>query len=106
MKSVMRSNPHPQSPDAFERQSDASSRHDLRGRLAELKMPVHIISGEHDILVPSWKQSELADEIPGSRLTVIERGPHGLNLERPEEFNRAVLDFIAANADTVVTTPG
>lgn len=106
VKSVMRSNPHPQSPEAFARQSDASSRHDLRGRLDELKMPVHIISGEHDILVPRWKQEELAAEIPGSRLTVIERGPHGLNLERPEEFNRAVLDFIAANADTVVTTPG
>jgi pimeloyl-ACP methyl ester carboxylesterase len=106
IKQVMRSNPHLQSPDAFTRQSDASSRHDLRGRLGELDMPVHIISGAHDILVPRWKQEELAAEIPGSRLTVIERGPHGLNLERPEEFNRAVLDFISADTDTVVVTPG
>ena len=106
VKQVMRANPHPQSADAFARQSEASSRHDLRGRLGELSMPVHIISGEHDVLIPRWKQEELAMEIPGSRLTVIEKGPHGLNLERPEEFNRAVLDFIGANADTVVVTPG
>jgi hypothetical protein len=29
---------------------------------------------------------------------VLERAPHGLNLERAEEFNRAVLDFIAERA--------
>jgi pimeloyl-ACP methyl ester carboxylesterase len=75
--------------------ADASSRDDLRGRLAGLSMPVHVISGEHDILVPRWKQEELAAEIPGARLTVIEGGSHALQLEKAQEFSAAVLDFIA-----------
>ena len=29
---------------------------------------------------------------------MFEGSPHGANLERAEEFNRAVLDFIAAQA--------
>ncbi|MEA2458832.1 MAG: hypothetical protein QOC95_1804, partial [Thermoleophilaceae bacterium] len=44
---------------------------DLRGRLGGLTMPAHVISGEHDVLVPRWKQEELAAEIPGARHTVI-----------------------------------
>ena len=95
VKQVMLSNEHPQEPEGFVRQSDASSRHDLRGRLAGLTMPVHVISGAHDILLPRWKQEELAAEFPGATLTVIERGSHALQLETPQEFNAAVLDFIA-----------
>jgi pimeloyl-ACP methyl ester carboxylesterase len=33
---------------------------------------------------------------------VIEGAPHGANIERPEEFNRAVLDFIAEHAPAAV----
>ena len=95
VKQVLRANEHPQEPEGFERQADASSRHDLRGALAGLTMPVHVISGEHDVLVPRWKQEELAAEIPGARLTVIEGGAHSLTLEKAPEFNAAVLDFIA-----------
>jgi pimeloyl-ACP methyl ester carboxylesterase len=99
VKQVMRSNEHPQEPDGFERQSLASSTFDLRGKLGGLSMPVHVISGAHDILLPRWKQEELAAEIPGARLTVIERGSHALQLEFPQEFNAAVLDFIASHAE-------
>jgi 3-oxoadipate enol-lactonase len=103
VRQVMRSNEHPQEPDGFERQSDASSRFDLRGKLAGLAMPVHVISGEHDVLLPRWKQEELAAEIPGAQLTVIERGSHALQLEFPQEFNAAVLDFIASHAETAAS---
>ena len=103
VKEVMRSNEHPQKPDAFERQSRASSTFDLRGRLSGLSMPVHVVSGAHDILLPRWKQEELAAEIPGSQLTVVERGSHALQLEFPQEFNAAVLDFIASHAQTAAS---
>lgn len=88
-------NPHPQDPEGFARQLEASSKHDTGDRLAGLSMPTHVIGGERDILVPIWKSTELAELIPGSRLTVLERAPHGLSMERAEEFNRLVLDFIA-----------
>ena len=61
-------------------------------------MPTHVIGAEYDILVPVWKSRELAELIPGAELTVIEGSPHGANIERAEEFNAAVLDFIAERA--------
>jgi pimeloyl-ACP methyl ester carboxylesterase len=61
-------------------------------------MPTHVIGAEYDILVPVWKAREVAALIPGSKLTVLEACAHGLNVERAEEFNRAVLDFIAERA--------
>jgi pimeloyl-ACP methyl ester carboxylesterase len=98
LRDLMLQNPHPQPPEAFARQLDASSRHNTRDRLGELSMPIHVIGAEHDILVPVWKSREIAELIPGAKLTVLEACPHGLNLERAEEFNRAVLDFIAERA--------
>jgi pimeloyl-ACP methyl ester carboxylesterase len=95
LRGMMLQNPHPQPADAFARQLEAASRHETRDRLGSLPMPVHVIGAEYDILVPVWKSREVAELIPGSKLTVLERCPHGLNLERAEEFNRAVLDFIA-----------
>jgi pimeloyl-ACP methyl ester carboxylesterase len=94
LRGMMLRNPHPQPADAFVRQLAASSRHDARDRLDSLSMPIHVIGAEHDILVPVWKSSELADLIPGSKLTIIPGSPHGATLERPVEFNAAVLDFI------------
>jgi pimeloyl-ACP methyl ester carboxylesterase len=63
-------------------------------------MPTHVIGGEHDLLVPVWKSRELAQLIPAARLTVLEGAAHGVNVERAEEFNAVVLDFLAAAAPT------
>jgi 3-oxoadipate enol-lactonase len=98
LRNLMLQNPHQQPPEAFARQLDASSRHDARDRLGELAVPTHVIGAEHDILVPVWKSREVAALIPGAKLTVLDACPHGLNVERAEEFNRAVLDFIAEGA--------
>jgi pimeloyl-ACP methyl ester carboxylesterase len=94
LRDLMLQNPHPQPADAFARQLDASSRHDTRERLGSVAMPTHVIGAEHDILVPVWKSRELVELIPGARLSVVDAGPHGANLERAEEFNRLVLDFL------------
>lgn len=96
IRTMMLADPHPQPVDAFARQLEASSHHDARDRLGSLSMPVHVIGAGWDILVPVWKSQQLVELLPeGAELTVIERAPHGLQIERAEEFNTAVLDFIA-----------
>jgi 3-oxoadipate enol-lactonase len=100
IRTAMLNNPHRQSPEAFGRQIAACGRHDTRDRLAGLTMPTHVIGGEYDILVPVWKSREIAESIPGAKLTVLEGAPHGLSLERAEEFNAAVLGFIREAAAT------
>ena len=98
VRGMMLSDPNPQPPEAFARQLEASRRHDTRDRLGSLELPVHVIGGEYDILVPIWKQRELAELIPGATLTVIDRCPHGANIERAPELNQHVRDFIAEQA--------
>jgi 3-oxoadipate enol-lactonase len=95
LRGMMLNHPHPQPPDAFARQIDAASRHDAGERLGSLDLPVHVIGAERDILVPVWKSREVHELIPGSKYTLLEGAPHGITLERAEEFNAAVLEFIA-----------
>ena len=59
-------------------------------------VPTLVIHGDADAIVPfevSGKRSHEA--IAGSELVLIEGGPHGLNATHAEEFNRALLDFLA-----------
>jgi 3-oxoadipate enol-lactonase len=102
LRGMILQNPNPQPPEAFARQLDACSRHHTLDRLDSLSMPVHVISGDRDILVPGWKSDELAARIPGAKRTVIEGGPHGSWIEKAEEFNRVVLEFIAEHATAKV----
>lgn len=86
--------PHPQSTEALVRQIEAGGRHETRRRLPSLRMPVHVIGAEHDMLVPVWKSKEIAELIPGAKLTVLERASHAVAIEHPQRFNEALLDFI------------
>jgi 3-oxoadipate enol-lactonase len=103
LRGLMLDNPYPQSPEAFARQLEASSRHDARDRLRSLSIPTHVIGAEHDILVPVWKSRELAELIPDATLTLIEGAPHSALIERAEEFNAAVLEFIGSAREPAAT---
>jgi pimeloyl-ACP methyl ester carboxylesterase len=93
-KQLMRANPHPQSVEAFQRQIEASGRHEVRDRLGEVSVPTHVIGAEHDTLVPVWKSKELAALIPGATYSEMAGAPHALNMERAEEFNEMVLGWL------------
>ena len=98
IRDMVLANPHPQAPEAFVRQLDAGGRHETRDRLGSLSMPVHVVGAAHDALVPVWKSEEIAALVPGAKLTIVPDAPHGLNLERAEELNELVLDFITSSA--------
>jgi pimeloyl-ACP methyl ester carboxylesterase len=96
--SVGLEDPYPQPPDAFARQAAAGAHHDVRERLGELSMPVHVIGAGRDLMIPPWKSAELASLIPGSKLTMIESHGHGVMWEGAAEFNSAVIEFVTATA--------
>src|SRR4051794_24441508 len=56
VREMMLADPNPQPPEAFGRQLEASRRHNSRDRVGSLDLPVHVIGGEYDVLVPIWKQ--------------------------------------------------
>lgn len=96
MRTALLENPYPQPPEAFARQAAAGARHDLRERLGELAMPVHVIGAERDLMIPVWKSRELASLIPGSKLTILDAQGHGVQWEAADRFNAAVTEFLAA----------
>lgn len=74
----------------------AFGRTDFRDDVAKVTVPTLVIHGDSDAIVPfevSGKRSHEA--IEGSSLVLIEGGPHGINATHPEQFNRALLDFLA-----------
>jgi non-heme chloroperoxidase len=74
----------------------AYSRTDFRGDLARIRVPALVIHGDSDALVPFEVSGRRSHEaIAGSRLVLVEGAPHGLNVSHREQFNQALLDFLA-----------
>ncbi len=74
----------------------AFGRTDFRPDVAAVTVPTLVIHGDSDAIVPLEVSGRRAHEaIAGSELVVIEGGPHGVNASHPEQFNRALLDFLA-----------
>lgn len=84
-----------QEPVAFARQIDAAVDHNTLERLAEIRLPTLVMTGEHDILAPPHLGRELAAAIGGARFQIVPGGAHSLNLERQIEFNRIVHAFLS-----------
>ncbi len=61
---------------------------------ARVTMPVLLLNGAHDEVVPLSVAQRLRERLPQARLVVIERAAHGLLEERPEECARAITDFL------------
>jgi pimeloyl-ACP methyl ester carboxylesterase len=71
-------------------------RHDERAALGTLgEVPVTVIAGESDRLVPLAQSRELAEQIPGAELVGVPGAGHAVILERPEIVNRAISDLVA-----------
>lgn len=66
----------------------------MSGTLAGMRVPALIIAGDEDD--HSLQASLFLKRVlPASGLLVLPKTGHTINLEEPEAFNRAVLDFIA-----------
>jgi 3-oxoadipate enol-lactonase len=61
-------------------------------RLKEIKVPVLAITGEQDAAAGGTKY--IGENIPGARYVGISNAAHIANIEKPEEFNRALRDFL------------
>ena len=63
--------------------------------LDTLTMPVLVVVGEDD--KPDFKAiaKHLAEEIPGAELAVVPEAGHLVGIDRPDELNRLLLDFLS-----------
>ena len=91
---MMLNYPYPQPLEAYIRQYKACREFDARNRLHKIRVPTMVLVGNQDIALPPSYSKELAEKIPGAKLVVLDGGGHGFNFEIPDEFNKAVLDFV------------
>ncbi|MGZ8614991.1 MAG: alpha/beta fold hydrolase [Actinomycetota bacterium] len=67
---------------------------DLRTVLPTVAVPTLLLYGEEDVRSPLTVAEEMHSSIPGSTLVVLPEVGHQCNIEAPERFNTAVMDFL------------
>ena len=68
---------------------------DVTPLLPSIRVPTLIVWGALDPLIPVEYGRRMADAIPGARFVVVEDAAHNVMCDRPAEFNRLLLDFLA-----------
>jgi 3-oxoadipate enol-lactonase len=70
--------------------------HDTWRDLIHIRNPTLVLAGSEDALIPAENSRILAERIPHARLQVFEGGGHQFLIEQPDQFNKAVLEFLLA----------
>jgi len=69
---------------------------DFRADLARITVPTLVIHGDSDAIVPvEVSGRKTHEEVDGSELVIVADGPHGIITSHPEEFNAALVGFLA-----------
>ena len=77
-------------------QRGMAERRDSTDILGKIDLPVMILVGSEDTLTPMAEAEVLRAGIRGASLREIEGAGHLSNIERPEDFNAALIEFITA----------
>jgi pimeloyl-ACP methyl ester carboxylesterase len=78
----------------------AAEPNDLASRLSEIDLPVLVITGDNDRIVPTKDSIRVAGMIKNAQLVVIPECGHAPQEECPEAFMQAVEEFLY-NLDTI-----
>ncbi|ARP67849.1 alpha/beta hydrolase [Mesorhizobium sp. WSM1497] len=65
-------------------------------QLAQITTPTAIVAGDHDEAIKREHTEYIASAIPGAKLIILPNASHFAMLQAPDEYSRAVLDFIDA----------
>jgi pimeloyl-ACP methyl ester carboxylesterase len=66
---------------------------DIMTRVSEIRQPALVIVGEDDLMTPVKYSNYLVDKIPNSSISIIPSAGHAVMLEKPEEFNRSIVEW-------------
>jgi len=71
-----------------------AARENTEAVLAKMKVPVLLLAGEHDQIIPLVKSQSLAAAVPGAKLVVIEKVGHMPMLEDPARTTAEIGEFL------------
>ena len=70
---------------------------DASSMLKKINVPVLILEGNEDKLLPTIDSIELYHEIKGAEIDFIPKGRHFVNLERPDLVDKYIYHFLKKN---------
>ncbi|HWR66864.1 MAG TPA: alpha/beta hydrolase [Bellilinea sp.] len=73
----------------------ALGRFNVSRQLAELHLPVMVITGKNDTTIPPVVQRKMAEQIPEAERYEIEDAGHGVIVDHYDEVNQLLLKFMA-----------
>lgn len=85
-------------PEGYAGCAEAVARFDSRPDLGRITAPTLILLGAEDPVVSRDEARALADAIPHARLEIMEGASHLLNVERPEETGRMIVEHLQGDA--------
>ena len=82
------------SEDMYRVQLQAAVKFNAEDRLAAIKSPTLIVSGDADVIVPVQNSYNLARQIPNAELRLVSGGSHTFFMEQPDEFNQVLTEWL------------
>jgi 3-oxoadipate enol-lactonase/4-carboxymuconolactone decarboxylase len=80
--------------EGYARCCDALAEWDVRDDLERIEAPTLVVAAADDPSTPPEQLRAIADAIPGARLETIANARHLANVERADEFNALLAEFL------------
>jgi len=70
-------------------------------RLSNIRLPTLLIIGDRDVPAQILMVDNIHTHIPGSKKVLIQGADHIVNMSKPDEFNRTVLEFLRTQTQEI-----
>ena len=70
-------------------------------RLSQIRIPTLVIIGDRDVPPQILLTDNIHSRIPGSKRVLIRGADHIVNMSKPDEFNRTVLEFLTRQVQEI-----
>ncbi len=70
-------------------------------RLSQIRIPTLLIIGDRDVPPQILMVDNIHSHIPGSKKVLIRGADHIVNMSKPDEFNRTVLEFLRTQTQEI-----
>ena len=84
-----------QDPENFARYVEGIIAADIAPELPKIRCPMLVISGEHDIMMPSDSAQRIKAMAPHAETTMMTEVAHFIPFQRPDKFAPAAADYVA-----------
>ena len=88
--------------EAYRSQLTAAVGFNVESRVGAIKARTLVLTGDADVVVPMQNSRNLAAKIPGAELRSVAGGSHLFFIEKADEFNSVVIEFLERGEERTI----